>query len=356
MKISFIILLILSFICPDVNQIESKWECHIGNYIGEPNQINQRDLDKVVIRAKIWKIHTDDGLFEMTDNAIESGFNHLVNTYKEAGILVNIVDEESIYSDSLYYFASYGRPFPLMQSHSIDTLINFYYLPNINYTELSLTGYGQAINMPGNELFIAGNQCANVNDSVACYDLANSFIPIHELGHCFGLFHPHSETYGDEHVIRPDDNSDTCDINCHDSGDFLCDTEASNSLKNDVLYTEDLCVYQLIETDVCGDIYIPQIDNFMSYTHFECASSFTQNQVNRMFDSIESYDIVSKTIIPIGDVDNNSEINILDILILINLILSNQDITDLYLWLGNLNNDNIIDIIDIILLMNIILE
>ena len=57
----------------------------------------------------------------------------------------------------------------------------------------------------------------------------------------------------------------------------------------------------------------------MSYTHFECANSFTQNQINRMFDRIENYNIVSDTIIDIGDLDNNSEINIFDILILINI-------------------------------------
>ena len=356
MKIYFEILLALNIIYPNIDQTKSQWECQPGNYAGEPSQMSERELERVVIGAKIWKIHNDDGLFEMTDNAIESGFNDLINTYKDVGILVNIVDEENIYSDSLYYFTSYARPFELMQSYSIDSLINFYYLPNIDYTDFSLTGYGQAFNLPGNELFVAGNDCIDVNDNIECYDLANSFIPIHELGHCFGLMHPHSITHGAEHVIRPDDAPNLCEINCYNSGDFLCDTEASNSLKNNVSYSNQECIYELIETDLCEDIYTPQIDNFMSYTHFECANSFTQNQIDRMFDRIENYNIVSDTIIDIGDLDNNSEINIFDILILINIILSDQTIDDLYLWLGDLNYDNMIDIIDAIQLINLILD
>ncbi len=75
-----------------------------------------------------------------------------------------------------------------------------------------------------------------------------------------------------------------------------------------------------------------------------------------MFDRIENYNIVSDTIIDIGDLDNNSEINIFDILILINIILSDQVIDDLYLWLGDLNYDNIIDIIDAVQLINLILD
>ena len=55
-----------------MNQTHSRWECQPGNYIGEPSQMNERELERVVIGAKIWKIHNDDGLFEMTDNVSTS--------------------------------------------------------------------------------------------------------------------------------------------------------------------------------------------------------------------------------------------------------------------------------------------
>ena len=42
--------------------------------------------------------------------------------------------------------------------------------------------------------------------------------------------------------------------------------------------------------------------------------------------------------------------------ILINIILSDQAIDELYLWLGDLNYDNMIDIIDAVQLIDLILD
>ena len=229
----------------------SNWECNSENntkYLKTETQIN-RELEKAVIRAKIWKIHRSDSLFEMTENSIETGFQNLINSYKQLGILIELYDIENIYSDSLYYFTDHFRPFHLMQNNSIDSLINFYYLPNIDYSGSGLTGYGQAFNTPGNELFVAGNECNYIEESIACYDLANTFIPIHELGHCLGLYHPHSNTYGYENVIRPNNEYivPPCEINCDYTGDFLCDTEATLNIKNDVSYDGYNCFYELVD-------------------------------------------------------------------------------------------------------------
>ena len=337
----------------------SNWECNSGNNtqsFKKETQIN-RELEKAVIRAKIWKIHSSDSLFEMTENSIETGFQDLINSYKQLGILIELYDIESIYSDSLYYFTDHFRPFHLMQNNSIDSLINFYYLPNIDYSGGGLTGYGQAFNTPGNELFVAGNECSYIEENIACYDLANTFIPIHELGHCLGLLHTHPGSHGEENVIRNDDeSSDTCEVNCEISADLLCDTEASTVLKNKVTFDGYDCTYIENEVDSCGYAYEPQIDNYMSYTHFECANAFTQEQIDKMFLSIEHNNMISQTNIEIGDMNDDLTINVLDALILVNTILYTQNISDLYLWLGDINNDTTIDIVDIILLINIILD
>ena len=52
-----------------------------------------------------------------------------------------------------------------------------------------------------------------------------------------------------------------------------------------------------------------------------------------------------------GDLNNDGNIDILDIIQVVNLILSNE-----FLENGDLNNDSTIDILDIILLVNIILN
>ena len=53
----------------------------------------------------------------------------------------------------------------------------------------------------------------------------------------------------------------------------------------------------------------------------------------------------------IGDLNQDGSINILDITILINLILSNQ-----YLELADINSDGGLNILDVVILVDIILE
>ena len=335
------------------------WECPSDNYFEQENANSyiSRELEKAVIRAKIWKIHTSEGLFEMSENAVENGLQNMIETFKEVGILVSIYETENIYNDSLYYFGYNGRPFYLMENNSVDTLINFFYLPNIDYTEGSMTGYGFAFNTPGNELFIAGNECKYVADDIVCYDLADTFIPTHELGHCLGLLHTHPGSNGEEHVIRShDEQIETCEVNCEEAGDLLCDTEASISLRNRVMFDGNTCTYTSDETDQCGYEYQPQVDNFMSYTHFGCAGSFTSQQVNKMFNTIENNNVISQVIVDIGDINDDLSINVVDAIILVDVILYENNITDLSLWLGDLNNDELLDVNDVVSLISIILE
>ena len=145
-------------------------------------------------------------------------------------------------------------------------------------------------------------------------------------------------------------------MNCEEAGDLLCDTEASISLKNHVIFDGNTCIYTSDETDECGYEYQPQIDNFMSYTHFECAGSFTSQQVDKMFTTIENNSIISQVMVNAGDLNDDLYINVVDAFILVEATLFQENITDLKLWLGDLNNDQILDINDILLLINIIIE
>ena len=51
-----------------------------------------------------------------------------------------------------------------------------------------------------------------------------------------------------------------------------------------------------------------------------------------------------------GDLNNDGEVNILDVISLINFVINND-----YNSIADMNNDNILNILDIILLVNIIL-
>ena len=60
--------------------------------------------------------------------------------------------------------------------------------------------------------------------------------------------------------------------------------------------------------------------------------------------------------IPPGDVNQDSEINILDIVFIVNVILGETALTDYIEWSADMNNDQLINILDIIQLINIILN
>ena len=53
-----------------------------------------------------------------------------------------------------------------------------------------------------------------------------------------------------------------------------------------------------------------------------------------------------------GDLNNDTDINVLDVIILVNMIIDGAD----YINLADLNFDENIDILDIVLLVNIILD
>ena len=79
-------------------------------------------------------------------------------------------------------------------------------------------------------------------------------------------------------------------------------------------------------------------------------------QVEKMYNKIENDIVVRKTIVSLGDLNDDLDINVLDALFLINAILANEGPSDFYLWLGDLNNDLTLDIIDVVMLINIILS
>ena len=58
----------------------------------------------------------------------------------------------------------------------------------------------------------------------------------------------------------------------------------------------------------------------------------------------------------LGDINQDSVIDVLDIIILINIILNNYEANNQELWSGDINNDNVINIQDVILIIQIILN
>lgn len=99
----------------------------------------------------------------------------------------------------------------------------------------------------------------------------------HELGHFFGLLHPHETFFG---VELAEDRT-----NCATTGDLICDTPAEPSLLEYV--NEKTCLYtgntqSPIPVDATGTPYMPSVVNLMSYSPETCKTGFSQEQFVRM--------------------------------------------------------------------------
>lgn len=114
-----------------------------------------------------------------------------------------------------------------------------------------------------------------------------SNVPIHEMGHFFGLVHTFDEinsaTTGT--VTPPPANLQVTSYefvrrtNCYDHGDGFCDTEADCYPAG---YDKNTGPCQHIPGtfDGYGEYYVPPVDNYMTY--FGCGCRFTQEQYNFM--------------------------------------------------------------------------
>ena len=58
----------------------------------------------------------------------------------------------------------------------------------------------------------------------------------------------------------------------------------------------------------------------------------------------------------IGDINFDSSIDVLDVVLVVNIILGLSEVNDETLWAGDINNDDMINIQDVILLISIILN
>lgn len=144
----------------------------------------------------------------------------------------------------------------------------------------ALPGYnGNAYAVPNYNGYISMNASAIESSS-------NISTMGHEVGHVFGLYHTHSEGFGNERVAR----SGGCK-NCLDAGDLICDTPADPNQDvnlNDQDYLADFtnasCVYSGTRQDNCSTpaTYVPSTRNMMAYGRRACRNQFTADQGTRL--------------------------------------------------------------------------
>ncbi len=177
-------------------------------------------------------------------------------------------DFEYIDNDRLYKLNYYNQaPFQTMK-HKCDGCINVYVTEKLEKSR----PFKIKKNYSGTYNFFT--------DGVIVAKGISSSTLSHEIGHYFGLKHPHahwqSKAKG-EPVSRTKLIPGTNTRMCEKKGDGLCDTPAEPNLAN---YTDDKCNYTGWNVkDKYGVVYKPNTNNIMSYTrNRECRDNFTEEQ------------------------------------------------------------------------------
>ncbi len=211
-------------------------------------------------------VRQSDGTGGITAAEANQSIIELNTNFADAGIEffqcapINYIDNDT------YYNFEQAEEQALTAANDVEGSINMYYC---NQVKIDFQGAlfdicGYAYLPHGPDRLILSNSCVLNSNTLA-----------HEMGHYFGLLHPHDTRYGEEAITR--DANDAC-YNCESTGDLLCDTQASPNLFSLV---DSNCDYTGTAIETCsGNTYMPDTDNTMSYS--ACSNTFTAEQNSRM--------------------------------------------------------------------------
>ncbi len=227
-----------------------------------------KNASTYLLPIQIHIVRQSNGTGGMTATQANQSITQLNADFAGAGIEffqcgpINYIDSDT------YYNFEQAEEQAITDTYNVEGSINLYYCNRVKIdfegTLSDICGYAY---LPlGPDHLMLRNSCILGSNTLS-----------HEMGHYFGLLHPHDTRYGEEAITR--DTNDAC-YNCESAGDLLCDTQASPSLFNLV---DGSCNYTGTATGTCsGNIHTPDTDNTMSYTTGACSTTFTAGQFGRM--------------------------------------------------------------------------
>jgi len=214
-------------------------------------------------------------------STIEKEIRFLNKYFADANIFFFSCGEPTLRAGQISY--DYEQGDALNQKYQIPNTINVYYVQVAEDLEGNqLCGYAYFPGIPASQRYaiIASDP----------YCLAGGSTLAHELGHFYGLPHTHSVQGGEELV----DGS-----NCRTAGDGFCDTPADPNLNSDEAIIRD-CIYLGDQRDASGDLYMPNVNNLMSYAPPVCTNEFSIEQLAlvRLVHEFENSYILDNCVLP----------------------------------------------------------
>jgi hypothetical protein len=244
-------------------------------------RVNARALagEPYMIKLFVHIIANNDGTGRaVADTTMMRQLRNMQQFYAPQNICFILMGMEQINSSDLNSHNSDTEQGEL-SSHVIGGVVNIFVHNSLFDNDGGLNGV--AFDIPATSFCL---------DADAVESIDNRSTTAHEMGHCFGLYHTFSTTYGEENI----DRSGQC-TNCFLTGDLLCDTEAdphsdTNDTGNDI--NEDCEYSDNTQSQICGGtrlFYRMDPHNIMAYGRRPCRDVFTNGQGGRARSTIEQY-------------------------------------------------------------------
>ncbi len=235
---------------------------------------------------------SENGRCNIQKQTMLDAVKNMNKVFNKAYINFQLKNIDSIRSSSkledMYYGLYYTDSEAFFDKYNKEKAINLYLMDN-NNTESYLNGF----TFPVDLTLPTGRNRDLI--CIATRTIDNGKTLIHEMGHFFTLLHTFN-VLGCGGGCRTEELADGS--NCSTTGDLICDTPADPA---DVNYVDvRLCRFVGEVKDDKGNLYKPQINNFMSYYEACCDYQFTTGQyaiVRKIADKFRLY-LKAKNITP----------------------------------------------------------
>jgi len=234
-------------------------EEHLSHIKKQKNRDQAKISDGLIqIPVKIHIINRSDGTGGIDSTEVLSALNITNDWYFNANMEFYAYESVNFINDDDLFDLERSEEGKVAVPNDVTNVINIYFSNTLNASGNALCGYAS---FPGgtDRIFMA-NGCTPNGTTLA-----------HELGHYFGLYHPHEVAFGAELV----DGS-----NCTGAGDKLCSTPADPNLSGKV--NSSTCSYTGDSKDANGDFYNPMVSNLMAYSPDVCQDEMTMEQYEKM--------------------------------------------------------------------------
>jgi Secretion system C-terminal sorting domain/Pregnancy-associated plasma protein-A len=227
--------------------------------------LRKTNFSKVRVPVKLHFIRSSNGSGGVSEAQIGNLLDKVNGFYSAAGMEFFQHSPVNLINNDLYFNLNSDNEGAVAVPNDVPGVINIYFSNTLLSGGTPLCGYTRF--PPSVDRVFVTYSCSFNGSTLE-----------HELGHYFTLFHTHGVT-----------NNGTTDelvngSNCSLAGDRVCDTPADPNLSGKV---SSSCIYTGVNRDPNGDLFAPQVRNFMSYSLDFCRDLFTQGQYDRIRNGYE---------------------------------------------------------------------